>query len=1030
MTVQSGSDSKGTPRFHGLFVGINTYESSDIDNLVSAVRDATALHALFTDNLGGDCTLLADADATSQRIRAELARLCTSSVENDTVVIVFSGHGSTTHELMTYDADLYNLAVTGLPLSELTELVSAIPARHLLVVLDCCFSGGAGAKVLNAPLIPRGSRGLPLSTEALLINMAGTGRLILTASAADEEAWEDLRLGHGLLTYHLLKALLGTENIATNGRISLFDLLKYVTQRVVSSASSGFSARQHPTLRGRWDGEVIWPTFVPGPRYNALYPPTTKSPVTAGIRSLAAHGLSEPVLEAWAANLPGLNSLQQDAINEAGLLRGENILVMAPTSSGKTMIGELAALRATENGGRSVFLLPTKALVNEQYERFSRVYGPAGVRVIRATGDIAEQVSELLRGQFDLAILTYERFGNLVLALPYLVRLVSVIVIDEIQTIIDGSRGEYLELFLTLVKSRKEEGIEPQIVALSAVLGDLGGLDSWLEAHLLRRTARPVPLDEGLLDPSGVYRYVDVDGVERSEQLIPAQFGEPRAQTLLVPLVRKLVADGQQVIVIRGTRGDARGAARYLAASLGLPSATQVLADLPAGDPSLASADLRRCLQGGTAFHIAHLDPEERRVVEEQFRLPGSQIRVIVATTTLAQGMNMPAETVIMPELSRRTGRNTFQWYKVAEYKNIAGRAGRLGLTSRGRAIVLSHGNADRSRIWERYIKGSPEDIHSTLLDPDADAYTLVLRVVAIVSGRAEGRALKRDAVVAVLANSFAAHQARLAGTGDAFEPSRIDQILHELRQALFIDEVGDDEIQLNTLGALVAQSGLTVRSAIRVTNVLRRVQPGELNPTTLIAAAQVTEELDDMRLVVNVKGVGVEIQTFVGALHRRGAAHYVVDTLGAYGDSVATAARAKKAIACLLWINGVPAVQLERSVMQHWKDKDAIGPVRAVAARTHDVIGTVIGIAIELHPTANIVKLATLLPAQLELGIPAGLAPLAIAGANLQREHYLRLIDGGLTTPELIDKADNDKLLELLGGDKERLRLLLVSRN
>ena len=66
----------------------------------------------------------------------------------------------------------------------------------------------------------------------------------------------------------------------------------------------------------------------------------------------------------------GLNQLQQDAVNEAGLLEGRNVLVMAPTSSGKTMIGELAALRATQNGGRSVFLLPTKALVNEQQDKF------------------------------------------------------------------------------------------------------------------------------------------------------------------------------------------------------------------------------------------------------------------------------------------------------------------------------------------------------------------------------------------------------------------------------------------------------------------------------------------------------------------------------------------------------------------------------------------------------------------------------------------------------------------------------------
>jgi replicative superfamily II helicase len=1017
--------SNGDPRFRGLFVGINRYQSSDISNLASAVRDATALHALFADNLGEGCTLITDADATLERLRSELAALASSSGEDDTVVIAFSGHGSDTHELVTHDTDPYNLASTALPLDELTDLVSAIPARHLVVVLDCCFSGGAGAKVLNAPLRPRSLSGVPLSTDALLSQMAGTGRLILTASTADQPAWEDARLGHGFLTYHLLQALLGPEDVAKDGRISFYDLLKYVTQRVTASASSTARARQEPTLRGRWDGEVIWPVFAPGIRYSALYPSRTAVPVTADIRSLAGHGLSSPVLDAWSAHLPSLNSLQQAAINDAGLLYGKNVLVMAPTSSGKTMVGELAALRATQNGGRSVFLLPTKALVNEQYERFARVYGPAGIRVIRATGDTADDVPAILRGQFDLAILTYEKFGNLALAFPHVMRLVAVVAIDEVQTIIDGSRGEYLELLLTLVKSRKDEGIDPQIIALSAVLGDLGGLDSWLEATLLRRDERPVPLEEGVLDASGRYRYIDADGDEKTEQIITAQYGESRARTLLVPLVRKLVADGQQVIVIRGTRGDARGAARYLAAELGLPPATQAVEDLPAGDPSLASADLRRCLQGGTAFHISDLEREERRIIEEQFRRPDSPIRVVVATTTLAQGVNMPAETVIMPELSRRTGRNTYSPYKVAEYKNIAGRAGRLGLVERGRAIVLTYGAANANDLWRRYITGSPENIRSTLLDPNADTYTLVLRVVAIVSARTEGRPLHSDEVLSVLANSFAAHQARLAGSGDAFDPARTGAILQELRRVGFIDDLGNGELRLNALGELVAQSGLTVQSAIRVTNVLRGVRSEELNPATLLAVAQLTEELDDTRLFVNPKGVRAELNTFISALHRQQTAPNVVNALGNNGDPVTTAARAKKAVACLLWTNGVPAGQLEQTVMQHWKDRNAIGPVRAVASRTHDVIGTIVSIATELHPTADLTRLASLLPAQLELGISTGHAPLAIAGADLQREHYLRLAQGGLANAEAILQVDDETLLDLLGGDSQRFNRL-----
>jgi uncharacterized caspase-like protein len=128
--------------------------------------------------------------------------------------------------------------------------VSAIPARQLVVVLDCCFSGGAGAKVLNAPLVPRGGAGsLPASAEARLDRMAGVGRLILTASTGDQEAWEDPRLGHGLLTYHLIQALLGSAASETR-QVALYDLLAYVAREVKAKFVGRAGSVSEPC--GRW----------------------------------------------------------------------------------------------------------------------------------------------------------------------------------------------------------------------------------------------------------------------------------------------------------------------------------------------------------------------------------------------------------------------------------------------------------------------------------------------------------------------------------------------------------------------------------------------------------------------------------------------------------------------------------------------------------------------------------------------------------------------------------------------------------
>ena len=104
-------------QLHGVFIGINRFASPSINWLTCAERDAIALHSLFSDNLGGTNTLLTGREATRAKIKQECERLATCN-EDDIVVLTFSGHGSETHELVTYDANLSNLADSCIPLSE------------------------------------------------------------------------------------------------------------------------------------------------------------------------------------------------------------------------------------------------------------------------------------------------------------------------------------------------------------------------------------------------------------------------------------------------------------------------------------------------------------------------------------------------------------------------------------------------------------------------------------------------------------------------------------------------------------------------------------------------------------------------------------------------------------------------------------------------------------------------------------------------------------------------------------------------
>src|SRR5262249_45356101 len=144
--------------------------------------------------------------------------------EEDVVVIAFSGHGSSTLDLVTYDADPQRLAESAIPLEILTEWFAKIPAKRLICILDCCFSGGMGAKVLQIDPMPRSME----SEAAVLDRMSGEGRLILTASTAQQPAWETTQYGHGLLTHFVLQALQGADDVRQAGMVSIYRLLEYV----------------------------------------------------------------------------------------------------------------------------------------------------------------------------------------------------------------------------------------------------------------------------------------------------------------------------------------------------------------------------------------------------------------------------------------------------------------------------------------------------------------------------------------------------------------------------------------------------------------------------------------------------------------------------------------------------------------------------------------------------------------------------------------------------------------------------------
>ena len=133
------------------------------------------------------------------------------------------------------------------------------------------------------------------------------------------------------------------------------------------------------------------------------------------------------------------------------------------------------------------------------------------------------------------------------------------VVLDEAQFIADPNRGITVELLLTNLLAAREKGVCPQLITLSAVIGNLNNFDKWLDCQSLETDMRPVPLTEGVLDRNGRVRTK-----EDVAQLIPARSVVQRrrkqsSQDVIVPLVKQLVADCEKVIVFRNSRGSAQG---------------------------------------------------------------------------------------------------------------------------------------------------------------------------------------------------------------------------------------------------------------------------------------------------------------------------------------------------------------------------------------------------------------------------------------------------------------------------------------
>jgi helicase len=386
----------------------------------------------------------------------------------------------------------------------------------------------------------------------------------------------------------------------------------------------------------------------------------------------------------WAALLPHptFNPAQQEAVPVL-LKETGHVVVVAPTGAGKTPIGMVAALEAHSRGKKAAWLVPQRSLTDELDRDLAR-WRTGGLRVVRLSGESATD-AELIR-QADIWVATTEKFESLcrTASLRDALADVGCLVVDEIHLLGDPTRGPVLEAVLARVR---ESADQVRIVGLSATVANAETIATWLGARLVRTAWRPTRLLWQLpLLPMAQDRTAE----------------ESNRTRMAVDLTEEFTADGGSVLVFCGSKRNLRSTALAVAASRG--------AQVRGIDPDDTDRVHEVCARARVGLH--YRDWPHKHEAEKAFR--SKEFDVLVATSTVAAGVNLPARAVIVRDT--RVGLDDIE---VSMVQQMFGRAGRIGAGEReGWAFLLT--DESEHALWQARLAAGytvTSQIHTTLPD-------------------------------------------------------------------------------------------------------------------------------------------------------------------------------------------------------------------------------------------------------------------------------------------------------------------------
>lgn len=439
--------------------------------------------------------------------------------------------------------------------------------------------------------------------------------------------------------------------------------------------------------------------------------------------------------------------------NDVFFTPDKNIVIHGPTSSGKTLLAETAALQQILDDSiekhQVLYLVPLRVLVTSLCRQFQKDFENVkregkNPRIFESSADYQDHDAQILSGDYDIAVVVYEKFFSMLNNPNHMLDSCGLIVVDELQMLSSPDRGPKMEFSIMKVLEiqREKQECSLRIIGLTTSESDVDALCTWLEADNLGNDIRPVPLVQHFVSYNSAnmgrvevfptpdsgsstsesdsktngdtYNCIIVPRVEASARRGPI---ENKNRCLFALLDKWMAADTaekkkeneedkkrkEKILIFNNSKRGSRFLAKSIAEKFPLFTP-------PEPDHASRRAELETMLNNalqefndeedvkalgtfvhrGIAFHHSGLPSTVREAIEEDFRDENGRIQIIVCTETLMIGVNLPADVVVLYDGTVFRGSPKPLPLSLQEYKNFIGRAGRLGFSVAGKSYFLT----------------------------------------------------------------------------------------------------------------------------------------------------------------------------------------------------------------------------------------------------------------------------------------------------------------------------------------------------